>query len=51
MKISEILIIVILYLMQALTEVGKLFNFILVFFGIILLIIILVYILITAKQE
>jgi len=51
MKISEILIIIILYLLQASTGVGDVFNFILVFFGIILLIIILVYILITAKQE
>ncbi|KKN17776.1 hypothetical protein LCGC14_0962490 [marine sediment metagenome] len=51
MKISEILFIIILYLFQSVAEVSEIFNFILVFFGIILLIIILVYILLTAKQE
>ena len=51
MKISEMLFSIILYLFQPANDVSEIFNFILVFSGIILLIIILVYILVTAKQE
>jgi hypothetical protein len=51
MKFTTILVGVILFLFQASPEESEMFNFILVFFGIILLIVILVYILITSKQE
>ena len=42
---------VILFLFQELTPEQETFNFILVLLGIVLLIIILVYILLTSKQE
>ncbi len=42
---------IILFLFQELTPEQETFNFILVLLGIVLLIIILVYILLTSKQE
>ena len=51
MKFYETLLYVILFLFQAASEEAETFNFILVFFGVILLIIILAYILLTSKQE
>ena len=49
MKIYVILMLIILSIFQ--TDAEDVYQFILVFFGVILLIIILVYILLTAKQE
>ena len=51
MKFFGRLILIILYLFQTDTNDVKMYNFILVFFGIILLIIILAYILLTSKQD
>jgi len=55
MKFSGIFMILILFLYQpseeGLDDANDMFTFILVFFGIILLIIILVYIYLTSKQE
>ncbi len=52
MKLISYFVIVILFIFQAeLSPEQEMFNFILVFLGIILLIIILVYILLTSRQE
>ena len=51
MKFFGSLILIILYLFQVNTDDIEMYNFILVFFGIILLIIILVYILLSSKQD
>lgn len=51
MKIYYFLTITLLFLYQASDDEIELFNFVLVLFGLILLIIILVYILLTSKEE
>jgi hypothetical protein len=51
MKLVSYFVWVILFLFQELTPGQETFNFILVLLGILLLIIILVYILLTSKQE
>ena len=51
MKYYGILVMMILFLFQVNEDIAELYNFILVFFGIVLLIIILVYILLTSKQD
>ncbi len=51
MKFFGRLLLVILYLFQTNTDDIEMYNFILIFFGIILLIVILVYILLTSKQD
>jgi len=52
MKLISYFVIVILFLFQGdLSPEQEMFNFILVFLGIILLIVILVYVLLTSKQE
>jgi hypothetical protein len=52
MKLISYFVIVILFLFQVnLTPEQELFNFMLVFLGIILLIVILLYILLTSRQE
>jgi len=51
MKLISYFVIVILFLFQELSTEQEMFNFILVFLGIILLIVILVYILLTSRQE
>jgi len=51
MKYYGILVMMILFLFQTTEDFAELYNFILIFFGIILLIIILVYILVTSKQD
>ena len=50
MKLNNLILLMVLFLFQTTDEL-EVFNFILVTFGIILLIIILVYILLTSKQE
>jgi len=50
MRISSSIALFIFFLFQTAGEV-EVFNFILVFLGVILLIIILVYIILTSKQE
>ena len=51
MKFFGKFLLIILYLFQVDTNDVQMYNFILVFFGIILLIVILVYILLTSKQD
>jgi len=51
MKLISYFVIVILFLFQDLTPEQVMFNFMLVFLGIILIIVILVYILLTSRQE
>ena len=52
MKLISYFVIVILFIFQAeLTPEQEIFNFTLVSLGIVLLIVILVYILLTSKQE
>jgi len=51
MKLISYFVIVILFLFQDLTPEQEMFNFMLVFLGIILIIVILVYILLTSRQE
>jgi hypothetical protein len=51
MNFHGILVLVILFLFQTDSPTIELFNFILIFFGIILLIIILVYVLLSSKQD
>jgi hypothetical protein len=52
MKLYGLLMLIILFLLQATNEtIIDIYRFILIFFGIILLIIILAYILLTSKQE
>ena len=51
MKLISYFVIVILFLFQELTPEQETFNFILVILGIILLIVILAYILLTSRQE
>ena len=51
MKLISYFVIVILFLFQDLTAEQEMFNFTLVFLGIILLIVILAYILSTSRQE
>ena len=50
MKFYNSLLLLILFLFQTIDDI-EVFKFVLVFFGIILLVIILVYILLTSKQE
>lgn len=51
MKFPYFLTIIILFLYQASDDEIELFNFVVVLFGIILLIVILVYILLTSKED
>ena len=51
MKIYGIFMLIILSLFQVVTDAVEVYQFILIFFGIIALIIILIYILLTSKQE
>jgi len=51
MKLISYFVIVILFLFQELTTEQEIFNFILVLLGIVLLIVILAYILLTSRQE
>lgn len=51
MKFYGILMLIILFLFQVNTDIEEIYNFILVFFGIILLIVILIYILLASKQD
>jgi len=51
MKFYGFLMLIILFLFQATTDLIEIYNFILIFFGIILLIIILTYVLLTSKQD
>ncbi len=54
MRFSGVFLIIILFLYQSSNEIekaGTMFTFILVLFGVIAIIIILAYILLTSKQE
>lgn len=51
MNFYGIFMLILLSVFQTESEVIEIYNFILIFFGIILLIIILVYILLTSKQD
>ncbi|MFW9828250.1 MAG: hypothetical protein ACFFEY_11695 [Candidatus Thorarchaeota archaeon] len=51
MKFYGLLMLFILLLFQTESPAAEVFNFILIFFGIVLLIIILVYVLLTSKQD
>lgn len=51
MKLYGILIGIVLFLFQVTSGDVEMYNFLLVFFGIILLIIILIYVLLTSKQD